>query len=326
MGRSLRLFTTGYRLMAIGYRRIVRRVNWMFGKSKSGTQVGARPPAAVEISPEGVLAAARHGGHKPAYAFVKLPAGAVVPGISEANLRAPEAVAEAVRSALDEVSPRSRAVTVVVPDSTVRVFVLDFDAFPAKASEAVPVVKFRLRKMVPFEVEPAGVGYQVLAQSKTECRVLAAVLPGPMLGEYEGAVRAAGYEPGAMLPSSLAALETVDSEEAALAANLSAEGLTTTIAAGSDLLLYRTLDLPVDAGQRAREVQRGIAVAAAYYEDKVGTRPQVLHYSGPESRTEFARWVGDPELRVVDLVERPVDMSAGGPSVAGVAGALAGVR
>ncbi|MGH9589367.1 MAG: type IV pilus biogenesis protein PilM [Terracidiphilus sp.] len=301
-------------------------MSWMFGNSKSGAQVGGRPPAAVEISPEGVLAAARHGGSGPTYAFVELPAGAVVPGIGEANLAAPETVAEAIRSALEEVSPRTRSVTLVVPDPSVRVFVLDFDAFPARAAEAVPVVRFRLRKTVPFDVEQAGIGYQVLTQSKAECKVLAAVLPGPILAEYEAAVRAAGYEPGAVLPSSLAALEAADSDEPALTANMSAAVLTTTIAAGNDLLLYRTLDLPVDAAERATEVQRGIAVAAAYYEDKVGTRPTELHYSGRESRMEFARWIGDPELRVVDLVERPMGLPMGRASVAGVAGALAGVR
>ncbi len=83
-------------------------------------------------------------------------------GIEEPNLRAPEAVAAAIRSALDEVSPRTRAVTLVLPDTLVRVFVLDFDSLPAKAAEAVPVVRFRLRKMVPFDVEHAGVSYQVL--------------------------------------------------------------------------------------------------------------------------------------------------------------------
>lgn len=299
----------------------------MFGNKKSGAQVGGRPPAAVEISPEGVLAAARHGvqssGRGPAYAFVALPKGAVVPGISDSNVRSPDTVAEAIRSALEEVSPRTRSVTLIVPDSAVRVFVLDFDAFPAKAAEALPVVRFRLRKTVPFDVEQAGVGYQVLTQSKTEYKVLAAVMPGPILVEYEGAVRQTGYEPGAVLPSSLAALETVDSEEATLAANLGETVLTTTIAAGDDLLLYRTLDLPEDVAQRATEVQRGIAVAAAYYEDKLGARPRTLHYSGRESRMEFARWVGDPELRVVDLVDRPGDASLGRASVAAVAGALA---
>lgn len=299
----------------------------MFGNSKTGAQSGGRPPAAVEISAEGVLAAAMRGSsHEAAYSFVALPEGAVTAGIAEANLRAPEAVAKAIRSALEDVQPRTRSVTLVLPDSSVRVFVLDFDSFPAKAAEAVQVVRFRLRKMVPFDVEQAGIGYQVLTQTKTESRVLAAVIPGAILAEYEAAARAAGYEPGAVLPSSLAALEAIENEEAALTANLSATVLTTTIAAGNDLLLYRTLDLPADAAQRVAEVQRGIAVAAAYFEDRIGSRPSVLHYAGRETRMEFARWIGDGEMRVVDLAERPVGMSSARASVAGVAGALEGVR
>ena len=250
----------------------------------------------MEIAPEGVLAAARpaakRGGTEPGksyvYAYAPLPAGALVPGIEEPNLRAPEAVTAAIRSALGEVSPRTRAVTLILPDTLVRVFVLDFDSLPAKPAEAIPVVRFRLRKMVPFEVEHAGVSYQVLFENKTECKVLAAVMPGPILAEYEAAVRAAGYEPGAVLPSSLAALEAVDSMEAVLAANLSTVALTTAISNGQDLLLYRTLDLPEDPGLRAQEIQRSIAVAAAYYEDKLEARPRQLHYAGIVRAEEFA--------------------------------------
>jgi type IV pilus assembly protein PilM len=191
------------------------------------------------------------------------------------------------------------------------------------------VLRFRLRKMLPFDVEHAGVSYQVLTQDKTECKVLAAVLPGPILAEYEAAVRAAGYEPGAVLPSSLASLEALDLMEAVLAANLSALALTTLIVNGQDLLLYRTLDLPEEPGLRLQEIQRGIAVAAAYYEDKLGVRASRLHYAGSYEGSEFARWIDDPELSVVDLAPRPETgavTTLGHTSIAGVAGALAGAR
>lgn len=303
-----------------------------FNKNLAATQAGGRPATAIEIAPEGVLAAARSGGKAqsgPVYAFVPLAAGAIVPGIDEPNLRSNEAVVEAIRSALAEVSPRSRAVTLVLPDTLVRVFVLDFDSMPAKPAEAIPVVRFRLRKMVPFDVESAGVGYQVLAQSESECKVLAAITPGAILAEYEAAVREAGYEPGAVLPSSLAALEAVDSMEAILAVNLNANAVTTTIANGRDLLLYRTIDLPSDPRQRAVEMQRGIAVAAAYFEDKLGMRPRRIHYAGIEDPEDFAAALNEAEISIVELTARPVEgalTSLPQTSYAGVAGALAGAR
>lgn len=302
-------------------------MNSILSKVKLGTQTGGRPPAALEIAPEGVLAAALPGkGQPPVYAYEALPVGAIVPGIGEPNIRAPEAVANAIRSALGQVSPRTRAITLVLPDTVVRVFVLDFDSLPAKAAEAVPVLRFRLRKMVPFDVEHAGLSYQMLAEDKNECKVLAAVIPGAILHEYEEAVHEAGYEAGAVLPSSLAALAAIDSLEAVLAANLSGLALTTSIANGQDLLLYRTLDLPEDPGLRLQEVQRGIAVATAYFEDKLQARPSRLYYAGIGQASEFARWIDDPSLAVVDLTPHPETGAAtalGEMSIAGITGALA---
>jgi type IV pilus assembly protein PilM len=290
---------------------------------------GGRPPAAVEISPQGVLAAAVKAGSGAVYAFAALPVGALTPRLDGINVHAPDAVASAIRTALDEVSPRTRAVTLVLPDTLVRVFVLEFDSLPAKAAEAIPVLRFRLRKMVPFDAEHAAVSYQVLSQSQTECNVLTAVIPGPVLAEYESAVRAAGYEAGAVLPSSLAALETMDEMEAVLAAHLSGSTMTTTITNGQDLLLYRTVDLPQDRAERTSDVQRGIAVAAAYYEDKLQAPPRHLYYAGNEKIEEFAAWVGDVEMTIVELAPRPESgavSTLGLVSFAGVNGALAGAR
>jgi type IV pilus assembly protein PilM len=306
-------------------------VQSMLNKARASVQPGGRPPAAVELTPDGVLAAALPAaGQPPVYAFAPFPPDTLVPGIEHPNLRAPQAVADAIRSALEQVSPRSRSVTLVLPDTAVRVFVLDFDSLPAKAVEAISVLRFRLRKMIPFDVEHAGVSYQVLTQTRTECKVLTAVMPGNVLAEYEAAVRAAGYDPGAVLPSSLAALEMTDSLEAVLAANLSDAAITTLIATGQDLLLYRTLELPGDAAEHVAEIRRSIAVAAAYFEDKLGGPPRALHYAGNRDIRDFAGWIssssGEPDLQVVELAERPESgalTSLGHESIAAVAGALA---
>ena len=300
----------------------------IINRSTAAGQSGNRPPAAIELTSEGVLAASLAGKHEdPVFAFEPLRPGVLVPGISELNMSSPEAVSTAIRSALASVSPRSRFVTVVIPDTAVRVFVLDFDAIPAKQSEAIPVLRFRLRKMVPFDVEHAGLSYQVLSSTKTEARVLVAVLPSNILDEYETVVRAAGYEPGSVMPSALAALATLESSEPVLAACLSKVAITTSITRGDDLLLYRTLDLPEDPAHRLLEVQRSVAVAAAYYEDKVSVLPKELYFAGNGSAAEFEQWFGTSELRIIDLAPRPssgIATSLSNMSVAGLTGALAG--
>lgn len=297
---------------------------------KPANQAGGRPPVAVEIAAEGVLAAALPGPGQPAvYAFEPLPSEFVIPGIGATNVRAPEAVVSAIRSALEQVSPRTRAVTLIVPDTVVRVFVLDFDSLPDNPAEALPVLRFRLRKMLPFDVEHAGISYQILSENKDECKVLVAVMPGGILAEYEGIVRAAGYEPGVVLSSSLAILEAVDSMEAVLLANLSSVALTTAITNGQDLLLYRTIELPTDPDKRLAELQRGVAVAAAYFEDRLGVRPTRLYYSGCYATKVFAKMLENPDLNVVDLVQRTgigAATTLGETSIAAVASPLVGTR
>jgi type IV pilus assembly protein PilM len=294
----------------------------------------------VEITPEGALAAALPGaGQQPVYAFAALPAGALVAGIAEPNLRMPEVVAEALRTALADIPTHSHFVTLIVPDTSVRVFVLDFDSLPDKPAEAMPVLRFRLRKMVPFDVEHAAVSYQRLPQNGSKprsqpgsqdgaIRVLTAIMPGPILAEYEAAVRAADFEPGAVLSSSLAALSSQESLEPILAANLSSSALTTSITSGQDLLLYRTAELPEDMAARVAEVQRSVAVAAAYYEDKLGAPARQLHYAGAVAASEFARAIREAGLEVVEVAPPPATGAAtplGPVGFAGINGALAGV-
>ena len=70
-----------------------------------------------------------------------------------------------------------RDVTVVVPDAAVRVLLLDFDQLPAKAAEALPVVRFRLKKLLPFDADDAMVSYQVMSSEKDAVKLLAVAMP-----------------------------------------------------------------------------------------------------------------------------------------------------
>jgi type IV pilus assembly protein PilM len=300
----------------------------ILSKFVPGSRRSARPPAAVEIAPGRVLAAAiPSSGQAPHYAFQPIAADVLSPGIAERNVHSPELVTDAVRSTLKQVSPQTRAITLVLPDTSIRVFLLEFDSLPKDHAGAVSILRFRLRKVVPFDVEHTRVSFQVLSQDETGCKVLAAIIPNHILEEYEALVRAAEYEPGVVLASGLAALAALDSPEPALTACLGDRSITTAITKGNELLLYRTLDLAADPGLRLSEAKRAIAVAAAYFEDKLMSRPKRLYYSGAAG--EFAGAIAGPELTAVDLAVRPETGPAIPPGIANfasVAGALAGAR
>jgi type IV pilus assembly protein PilM len=188
----------------------------------------------------------------------ELAEGALAPGLKAGNVVDRAAVVAAVRKALDGVTGqgRGRDVTVVVPDAAVRVLLLEFDELPSKAVEALPVVRFRLKKLLPFDVDEAVVSYQVMASAKGSVQVVAVAVPKSVLDEYEGVVTAAGYLPGAVLPSTMAALAGLDeTETAALVVNAGLNGVTTAIVKGGILLLHRSVDMAGDAA-----VERAAAV------------------------------------------------------------------
>lgn len=300
---------------------IIRKTN-----NRPAVRSAARPPAAVELSSRGAVAAT---GTPPVYGHASLAAGALRPGVADVNLPLPDAVTAALREALDAVRPPKRVVTLVVPDPCVRVFVLDFDTLPGKAAEVRSILRFRLRKMVPFDVEQAGISYQVLAQARHDCRVLVAVVPGAVQAEYEAVVRAAGYEPGALLSATLAALENLQSKEPELVVHVAEEGLTTAIVAGDDLTLYRWLELPSPTEEPLRTslIERGIGVAMAYFEDKTGAAPTRIHCFGELSAEDLAGLHSLAGVRAVELVADPTTGAAtalGNASVAAATGALKG--
>jgi type IV pilus assembly protein PilM len=297
-----------------------------------------RPRLALEFMPSGVVAA-RPGAVAVAgesqnveTAFTPLPPGLITPGLKGRNIDEGTAVAAALRKSLDSLNPRDKKVSLVVPDGSARVLLLDFDALPARHADALPIVRFRLRKLVPFEVEDAAVSWQAMPSSDGGLRAVVAAMPGPIRAEYESAAREAGYEPGAMLPSSLAALGAVAGDDPVLVVNRSAHSITTAIARGGELLLYRTLDLDTEGDSAlaehhaAVELQRTVSVAVAYFEDTLSTVPRCLLAAGPGGAAELARLLGDDSIAVRDLVTSPGAPADGpGSSGAAPAGLLAGV-
>jgi type IV pilus assembly protein PilM len=210
---------------------------------------GIRPRVACEIMPQGVVAARSADAVSPlaAVARVLLAEGAVAPSLKPGNIVDRVAVAAAIRSALEQIGERANGrdanLTLVIPDSAVRVLLLDFEALPSRANEALPLVRFRLKKLLPFDADEAMVTYQIMSTSKSMVRVLAVAMPRDVLSEYETAAREAGFEPGAVLPSTLACLAAVDDAEPSLLINANSVGVTAAIARGGILLLHRSVDL-----------------------------------------------------------------------------------
>jgi type IV pilus assembly protein PilM len=216
------------------------------------------------------------------------------------------------------------------------VLLLDFDTLPTKVADILPILRFRLRKLVHFDVDDAAISWQMLpnAQDEALVRTVVAVMPAAVRAEYEDAVREAGYEPGAVLSSSLAALAAIPGEEPTLLVNRNGNCITTVIARGPQLLLFRTIDVGesgvsrTDGGetgeaQAAAELQQTVSVAMAYYEDTLASTAHTIYSVGPGGAGELDRLLALPGIRVRDLI--PSRDSSGAATGSATTGMLAPV-
>jgi len=286
------------------------------------------PRVACEIASDRVIAArANDGGNAVDVLSTRtLPGGAVTPGLSGANFANSAAVRDAVSDALSSVGGRGRDVTVVLPDAAVRVVLLDFESLPDKRQDAEPVVRFRLKKSLPFPVEDAALSYDTRRVNGT-VKAVAAVTPRAVLEEYESIFRDAGYTPGVVLPSMLAALGPVDAEEPTLILKVDANTTSVAIVQNHDLLLYRTLESARGAAVSAEALADDIYPSLIFFQDTTGGNVSRILLAGLAGARDLGPALeAQTGARVSDLVS---SSAAGGGNLppgltAPVVGALIG--
>ncbi len=220
----------------------------------------AKPKVACEIAADRIIAGriADTGSMMDTCVSHELSPGSVVPDLVEPNLRERNSVFQALRNTLGSVSGRSRDVIAVLPDAAVRVVLLDFETLPTNRVEAEAVVRFRLKKSLPFDIDKAKVSYQSQTSTTSGLRVIAAVALASVVDDYESVFREAGYTPGVVLPSMLAALGVAQSSGPTLIVKVDARTTSIAIMDKQQLLLFRTLEnargVTITGEQLAEEV------------------------------------------------------------------------
>src|SRR5579863_9501001 len=229
----------------------------------SPTANTAKPKLACEISADRVLAGrmTNDGTGLEACAARELAPGSVVPDLVENNLRQREVVRSGIEDALGSVAGRSKDVIAIVPDAAVRVMLVEFDTLPSDHEEALGVVRFRLKKSLPFDVEKAKVSYHA-QKVGDEMKVVAAVALGSVIEDYEAAFRDAGFAPGVVIPSTLAALGAADGKRPTMVIKVDAHTTSIAILNQDQLQLFRTLEnargITISGEQLAEEVYPSI--------------------------------------------------------------------
>ena len=284
----------------------------------------ARPPIAIEIAADRVVGARASQGRNSVelYASRPLAQGAVVPGLHEQNIQDRPAVAQALSAVLESIGPKGRDVTLVIPDAAARVMLMEFDTFPDRQEDAISLLRFRLKKLLPFDSDRAAISYEAIRNGAI--RVVAAVAASNVLEEYESVLRDAGVNPGVVLPSLAASLGLLDGAQPTLLIKADVGTMSVAIADKRELRLVRTLE--GGAPNTAEQLADDIHPMLIYFEDTFGARIQRVAVAGNLRADALGSALSaQTGARVEDLVSGSIagsgsQLPAG--ALAGVAGAV----
>ena len=243
--------------------RLVRRVaQWL--------DAIPHPLIACEIATDYVAAArwTRTGMGLDGFAVEPLPAGAIFPTAAESNLVDAAEVRAAVGRVFSRLRAKNEEIALLVPDPVIRVFVLHFDVFPRKPEEAIPMLRWRLKKSVPFEADETLISFMRQSPREEGVDIVTALARLRIVREYEALVESAGMSPGVVMSSTLAALPLLSDVRPSLLARVTGSTLTTAIVREGVLCGYRCITLPADALHLTPQALLDeIYPLAAYYQD-----------------------------------------------------------
>jgi hypothetical protein len=167
-----------------------------------------RALVAVEVRPTGVgvVRTRRENGATmlAAAAAVELAPDVLRPSLTQPNIGDPEAFRAGLRSAIERAGVLGGArIALVLPDPVGRVALIpSAEIGSGRASELDEVVRFRLRKSLPFEVRDARVAH--VRSARAEDPLLAVAATAGIVDAYEEVCRSLGLEPGLVELSALA--------------------------------------------------------------------------------------------------------------------------
>jgi type IV pilus assembly protein PilM len=254
------------------------------------------PSLALEVLPEQVAGVRfSRTGALDGFAVEALPPGVLVASAIESNLINTPVVKAAVTKVAERLRARDEDVALLLPDPVIRVFVQHFDDFPRSSEEAIPMLRWKLKKSVPFEVDETLLSYMRQTPRADGVDVVTAIARLRIIREYEALLDSFNLRPGVVLSSTLAAITLLDDKRPTLLARVSGTSLTTAIVREGVLAGYRCTELPATSREITPQMLlEEVFPLAAYYQDTWQEGIQAVRVAGLGNRLpEFVRPLED---------------------------------
>lgn len=131
-----------------------------------------------------------------AFGTASFPADTLKFSLKEVNVRNPTAFLAAMRELYLKLLTNVRQVSVSLPDSTGRAMLLDVETRFKSRDEGCDIIRWKLKKNYPFDINEAHLDYQVIQEKETGgISLLVSLIAKPVVQQYEDLLVEAGLEP-----------------------------------------------------------------------------------------------------------------------------------
>ncbi len=218
-----------------------------------------------------------------------IPPGVVDFSMLRPNLIEPEALAAFIQKLFDEAGVKGGRIGLTLPDMLARISVVELPGAPRSSAEAKELLRFRLKKSLPFDVDEARLSYQAMPGDSPS--FLTGIMREEVAAQYEKLFADIGFHVGVTETSSLSLLklwepvvaETLSPEQDYFFLNLEETYFTVSLVRSrSRLVLVRTvghrsplldteaLDLRERPSYEAEGLLRELLPTFIYYQEKLG--------------------------------------------------------
>jgi type IV pilus assembly protein PilM len=248
------------------------------------------PPVSCEIG-RSFLSMVRLGVKDPSTVeravITPLPEGLVVPSLSQPNITSLPDLEDVLKQTMIKAEIKTTKISVAIPDDSVKVAIHHLEKLPGNESEKQQLLKWRLKKTTPFNVEDSHLAYQQQLNADGKVSVITGIIYREVLSQYQNFFQRLGLHAGFITPASLATFELLPRLEPSapqtslLFLRWNTTAVASMIVQQGSVVFFRHLDYPEGdlllegRGNGSREKQwetiyDEIHPCLMYYQDKLG--------------------------------------------------------
>lgn len=206
----------------------------------------------------------------------------IEPSFTKKNIKNPSLLTERLREGLEKLGLHDKKTACLIPELSLKAFVLSFDSLPSSQEEKEQLVRFRIKKQMGFFPEDGRLSFQRIGPNRSHM-LLVSLARKMVIEEYEDLLGRLGLKVTSIGSPTFGLYNVLDRqrEEDFLLINIERESLSLLAAIQSEITLYRQKPLELrrsaPSSERVENIVNEVENTVHFIEDRESKKIQSLY-------------------------------------------------